>query len=67
VYTLNSISPFLICLHGVFWPALANLIRITELEHHWPRGRIWSRSRNYSGDRLPVHIRLSYPPTSFCV
>lgn len=26
-----------------------------------------SRSRNYSGDRLPVHIRLSYPPTSFCV
>jgi hypothetical protein len=49
-YTLNSISLFLICLHGVLWPAfsalqmshssVANLIHSTELEHHWPRGRI---------------------------
>jgi Fungal pheromone mating factor STE2 GPCR len=50
-YTVNSICLFLVCLHKVLLQALsalqtsnsslANLIRATELEHHWPRGLIF--------------------------
>jgi Fungal pheromone mating factor STE2 GPCR len=49
-YTLNSISLFLVTLHKVLWqaflalqmtnPNLATLICATELQLHWPRGRI---------------------------